>query len=1057
MEDRAQNIVVKNPATGERIVELGAAPRGEVRAAVQRARAAQAEWGRLGFSERRQALRRYRDLLIDQSDRIVSVLVRESGETRAEAFGNELFYVCDAIGYWTGQGARFIAPQKIRPHRLNFKTKKVVSWYEPIGVIGIISPWNFPLVLTLGEAVPALMAGNAVVIKPSELTPTSVLEAAALAREVSGLPEHLIQVVVGFAETAEALIDEVDMVSFTGSVETGRKVARRAAERLIPVSLELGGKDAMIVLRDADLERAANACVWGALMNSGQVCTSIERVYVEEPVYEEFTSRVAAKVDGLRQGNGLEEADIGSMTSPAQVEKVKLQITDALAHGARVLRGGQPPDGDGLFYPPTILVDVNHEMAVMTEETFGPVIPIMRVANWEEALRLANDSPYGLDGSVFTRDPRLIRTLTRGLHTGSVCVNECLVNFVILDAPMGGRKQSGFGRRHGADGIRKYCHQKTVVTDRFGMKDEFNCMGLVSVRRKAVLFPDLRLPDLQPGGLAVVSQSGGLVGSLTRTMLSRGLGLTHYVSSGNEAVSELSQYVHYFAHDPDVRVILAIVEGVKDPELLARAVQEAAAAGKPVVILKVGRSPKGMAAALAHTGSLAGDDRIFEAFCKSYGLVRVGDVSEMLNTAEFFQRTSCLPSGSRAAYITFSGGLRALVADLAADAGLELPELSRESERRLAQVLGVGSSVGNPLDAGWAGLSSQETFLLCVNTLLDDPNVDAVVVQEDLPQNDVRPDKESNLMAVADIAKTSAKPIAVFSCVSPGANAYGLAFKAKCGLPFLDEARDSVLAVKHLADFAQTVRKRGTSTREEGDSKPTLSAEQIEWLQRKRSLNEWESYALLRRFEVPVAEAARAGTAEEAADIADRMGYPIVVKALVQGITHKTEAGLVELGLARRSDVLAACRRMAARLDGAHAGAFEGFLVQEMVRDGIETIIGAVDDPQLGPAVMFGIGGEFVEIYRDVVFRMVPCSEESAREMIRSIKARALLEGFRGRAVVDERALASAIVAVSDMMLAGGGLIGSIDINPFLCLPRGGKALDALVVPKAATHVIREP
>jgi len=233
------------------------------------------------------------------------------------------------------------------------------------------------------------------------------------------------------------------------------------------------------VLRDADLERAANACVWGGLMNSGQVCTSIERVYVEEPVYEEFTAKVAEKVDRVTQGSGSQEVDIGSMASPSQLAKVKSQVADAVAHGARALRGGKlKPDSTGLFYEPTILVDVTQDMAVMREETFGPVIPIMAVKNWEEALRLANDSVYGLDSAVFTRDAKLGQSIARGLHAGSVCVNECLVNFAILDAPMGGRKQSGWGRRHGAEGIRKYCHQKTIVTDRFGMKAEFNWFPL---------------------------------------------------------------------------------------------------------------------------------------------------------------------------------------------------------------------------------------------------------------------------------------------------------------------------------------------------------------------------------------------------------------------------------------------------------------------------------------------------------------------------------------------------------------------------------------------------
>ena len=231
----------------------------------------------------------------------------------------------------------------------------------------------------------------------------------------------------------------------------------------------------MNVLRDANVERAANACVWGALMNSGQVCTSIERVYVEEPVYEEFVGKVVEKVERLRMDGSSEDAEIGSMTSEAQLAKVKAQVDDAVARGARVLHGGAQPAGSkGLFFEPTVLVDVNHEMAVMREETFGPLIPIMKVSSAQEALRMANDSPYGLDAAVFTRNKTVARDMVDQLQSGSVCVNECLVNYVILEAPMGGVKESGFGRRHGPEGILKFCQQKTVVIDRFGLNTEFN-------------------------------------------------------------------------------------------------------------------------------------------------------------------------------------------------------------------------------------------------------------------------------------------------------------------------------------------------------------------------------------------------------------------------------------------------------------------------------------------------------------------------------------------------------------------------------------------------------
>ncbi|MFI5223453.1 MAG: aldehyde dehydrogenase family protein, partial [Nitrospirales bacterium] len=290
----------------------------------------------------------------------------------------------------------------------------------------------------------------------------------------AGFPEGLLQVVIGAAETGETLIDHVDMIAFTGSVEVGKQVMRRAADRLIPVSLELGGKDPLIVLKDADLERASNACVWGSLMNSGQVCTSIERIYVEEPVYQAFVDKIVQKVRSLRQGPSNQEVELGSMTSEEQFKKVSAQVSEAVARGAKALTGGRAnPNFSGLYYEPTVLVDVNHDMTVIQEETFGPVLPIIKVRDAEEALRLANDSRYGLDACIFTRDKEKALQIGAKLFAGTVCINDGLVNYIIPDTPMGGVKDSGFSRRHGAEGIRKYCYQKSIVIDRFGLKSDF--------------------------------------------------------------------------------------------------------------------------------------------------------------------------------------------------------------------------------------------------------------------------------------------------------------------------------------------------------------------------------------------------------------------------------------------------------------------------------------------------------------------------------------------------------------------------------------------------------
>jgi acyl-CoA reductase-like NAD-dependent aldehyde dehydrogenase len=466
------SIKVRNPATLEQIAELPVASAAEVAAAASRARDAQRLWQAKSFAQRAKLLYRFRDLLIDEQEQLADIVTAESGKPRSEVYGNELFYVCDVIGFWAKNAEKFLSAKKIRPHLFMFKTKKVLSSYYPLGVIGLISPWNFPLVLTAGDAVPALMAGNAVLIKPSELTPLTALFVAELAQK-AGFPDDLLQTVIGGAETGQEIIDHVDMIAFTGSVEVGKLVAQRAAERLIPVSLELGGKDPAIVLRDADLERAANACVWGALMNSGQVCTSIERIYVEAPAYEPFVAKVVEKVRALRQGVSHEEIELGSMSSEEQFEKVKAQVNEAIAKGAKVLTGGGAnPNFHGFFYAPTVLVEVNHDMAVAREETFGPIMPIIKVRDADEAVRMANDSRYGLDACVFTRDKHAAARMVDQLDTGTVCVNDALVNYIIPDTPMGGVKESGIGRRHGAEGIRKYCRQKTVVVDRLGLKSE---------------------------------------------------------------------------------------------------------------------------------------------------------------------------------------------------------------------------------------------------------------------------------------------------------------------------------------------------------------------------------------------------------------------------------------------------------------------------------------------------------------------------------------------------------------------------------------------------------
>jgi acyl-CoA reductase-like NAD-dependent aldehyde dehydrogenase len=474
-EIRREVIEVHSPATLEKIGEVPINSPLEVRAAVGRAREAFRVWSAMDFNQRAKILLSVRDHLLAHAEELIELLCKENGKPRLEALV-ELTYVCDVLTFYSKQARRFLKPQRVTPHLL--RNKKVTVHYQPRGVIGMITPWNFPLILTIGEAVPALAAGNAVVIKPSEWTPLIAMRGAEILREAftaAGVPADVLQIVNGYGETGGALVDEADMIAFTGSVRTGKIIAERAAKRLVPVSLELGGKDPMIVLRDADIERAANAAVWGAFTNSGQVCISVERVYVEDAIADEFTRRVVEKTRALRQGSDVNEAevrvDIGAMTFPKQVETVEDHINDAKARGAQVLTGGQRnPNLTGRYFEPTVLSNVNHSMKIMTEETFGPVLPIMRVRDEDEALRLANDSRYGLNASVFTRDKTKGESIAAQVEAGVTCVNDVIAGFGVTEAPSGGLKESGIGKRHGAEGIRRFCHQQVIVTDRFGMK-----------------------------------------------------------------------------------------------------------------------------------------------------------------------------------------------------------------------------------------------------------------------------------------------------------------------------------------------------------------------------------------------------------------------------------------------------------------------------------------------------------------------------------------------------------------------------------------------------------
>jgi betaine-aldehyde dehydrogenase len=466
-----ESFEVANPADGSVIANVPLDGAAEVAATVARVRANQPAWEALGIKGRARWLYKLRDWILDHQDEIADTMQRETGKVRGEASG-EAVYLMDLINFYGKKAGKYIGDERVAAHSPLMKVKKLRVQYRPFPVVGVISPWNFPLVLSLGDAIPALIAGCAVVIKPSEITPLGIAEIIEAWKSEIGAPD-VFDVVNGMGETGSALVDEVDYVQFTGSDRTAKKVLARAAETLTPVSAELGGKDPMIVLKSANIERAANAATWGAFSNSGQVCISVERLYVEEPVYDEFVQRFTAEVKKLNQGmDGREHGqDVGAMTFPPQTKIVEDHVEDARQSGATIVTGGERLGGEGDWYPPTILTDVDHSMKIMRDESFGPVVGIMKVRDADEAVRLANDTRYGLAASVFG-SKREAEAVARRLEVGTANVNDVIVGFLASDVPMGGWKDSGIGFRHGEYGIKKFVRPESIVISRFATKRE---------------------------------------------------------------------------------------------------------------------------------------------------------------------------------------------------------------------------------------------------------------------------------------------------------------------------------------------------------------------------------------------------------------------------------------------------------------------------------------------------------------------------------------------------------------------------------------------------------
>jgi acetate---CoA ligase (ADP-forming) len=591
-----------------------------------------------------------------------------------------------------------------------------------------------------------------------------------------------------------------------------------------------------------------------------------------------------------------------------------------------------------------------------------------------------------------------------------------------------------------------------------------NCFGNLHARASLMTMPDDRMQRLAIGPVAIIGQSGGLAMAIKRSLEERGIDAGSVVTSGNQAGLSSADYIAYYAMNDDIRVIVAYLESVQNPEAFMAACRMARSAGKPIVLMKLGASPEGRAAALAHTGALAGAMEAFDAVAGAAGALRVRTLDDVVEAVEYILHAP-LPSfprsrgrvgeGARLGAITFSGALRGLLLDAAAAHGLRFPALAAMTGQRLAAVLGVGTIIGNPLDSGFTGLTNRESYVKCIEAMLDDPGIDLVLLQAELPRAPGMDRAEANMRAVEEIAAQARKPIVQFSMGSHGLSDYGRAFRLHLPhVPCLQEVDKTLRTVRALGDYAARAT-QAPAAPSMAASSMAVSRKGSELLEKilaraghasHRALNEVRSKQLLKAYGIRCPKEAVAHSAKQAVAIARRIGFPVVAKGVSAALPHKSDAGAVVVGLDSAKAVRAAYEQIVEAVARHSGSAPEGVLIAEQVADGIELVLGANRDPEVGPVILFGTGGVELELYRDVALAPPPLDEARALALIEATRAGKLVHGYRGRPALDVKAAVAALIGLSRLMMDAAGRIQSIDINPFLLRRRGGIALDGLVV-----------
>ncbi len=578
-----------------------------------------------------------------------------------------------------------------------------------------------------------------------------------------------------------------------------------------------------------------------------------------------------------------------------------------------------------------------------------------------------------------------------------------------------------------------------------------NCMGNLAAPSRMMTIPDDRITTLDRGPVGIVGQSGGIVMAIHRALLARGVTAGYAVTSGNEIGLNMADYIRYLADDPDIRAIACFIESIKEPAAFRRACEYARDAGKPVVAVKIGGSEESRRAALAHTGSLAGSLQCFDAVAETIGVVRVDTLDEVVETVEYFTHAKP-PKGPRLGAMTFSGGMKGLLLEAAERNGLTFPPLLPETNARMSEVLGVGTSLGNPLDAGFAALSSSEAYFKGIETMLADPNIDVLLVQEELPPAPRLNNKVENLRQVDEMVTRTGKPIAVISMISYMFTEHTREFRAALkNLPVLQEIDKAVRAVGRAGRYG-ALRDEAARIVPTTGTKPDVAA----ILKRRKSaadglsvLNEANSKALLRAYGIATPRERVVASVDTAASAAKEIGYPIVLKLVSAEVTHKSDIGGVILGIRSEAELRSAYSRLQQNFAKARPGAkLDQVLVAEQVTGGVELVLGVQRDPEVGPVVMFGTGGVLLELTKDVSFGAVPLPPWQANAMIERTTAGRLLKGYRGAPACDEESVLAALTALGRLAHDLGDEIESVDINPLVAQPagQGAVALDALVV-----------